>query len=97
MHCALDERPTKKIQAPDDRLALPFYLIKSSRVACPLLILISKVSEVKGHVIWLDRIALRFPGRQSTFEEFDPYETHGTNSMQNCSAGFITGAGAVNN
>jgi hypothetical protein len=39
------------------------------------------------------RVVFRLPGRQSAFEEFDPEETHGNGPAQNCSAGFITGAG----
>ena len=32
--------------------------------------------EAEGLVVWLHRIALRFPGRQSTFEKPDPVEMH---------------------
>jgi len=52
--------------------------------------------EVEDLSVWLDRIALRFPGCQSTFEELDPGKMHGQSSIQYCSAGFLTRTGAVN-
>ena len=52
--------------------------------------------EVKGLFVSLDRIALRFPARQSTFEEFHPQEMHGLSSLRDDTAGFITSAGTVN-
>src|SRR6266852_4403040 len=33
--------------------------------------------ELEGLFVTLDRVALRFPARQSTLEEFDPQEMHG--------------------
>ena len=57
--------------------------------------LVSSV-EVKGFVVSLDRITLRLPPRQSTFQEFYSQELHGLSSTQDDSAGFITGTGTVN-
>ncbi len=53
--------------------------------------------EGKGFFVALDRIAFCFPGRQSTFEEFNSQEMHGMGSMQDQSAGFIIGTCTVNN
>ena len=45
---------------------------------------------MKDLSVWLERIALCFPGRQSTFEELDPGKMHRQSSMQYCPAGFLT-------
>src|SRR5260370_16531896 len=52
--------------------------------------------EVERLLVSLDRVALRFPARQPTFEEFYPQEMQGLSSMRDDSAGFITGAGTSN-
>ena len=52
---------------------------------------------MKDLSVWLDWIALRFPGRQPTLEELNPGKMHGQSSMQNCPAGLITRTGTVNN
>src|SRR5271169_6635684 len=53
--------------------------------------------EAEGLLVWLDRIALRFPGRQSTFEKPDPVEMHSKGSMDNGSTGFVAWTSAICN
>jgi len=55
------------------------------------------VLEMKGFLVRLDRIAHRLPGRQPTLEELDPEELKCQYATQNHPAGFVAGAGAVNN
>ncbi len=50
---------------------------------------------MKNLTVGLDGIAIRFPGCQSTSEEFDSGKLQGKSLMQNLPAGFIAGTGTV--
>ena len=52
--------------------------------------------EVERLLVSLDRVALRFPARQSTCEEFYSQEMHGLRSTQDGSAGFVTRTRTIN-
>src|ERR1700722_17663230 len=51
--------------------------------------------EVERLIVALNRIALRLPACQSTFEESYPRKMQRPSSTRDDSAGFIIGAGAV--
>jgi hypothetical protein len=53
--------------------------------------------EVKDFIVGLDRIPLRFPGRQSALEKLDPEELKRQHPTQNRPTGFVARTRTVNN
>src|SRR5580692_4641011 len=54
------------------------------------------IVELKHLLVWLDGIAICFPGRQSTPEKSNLAKIQGQSLLQNCSASLIARTGAVN-
>ena len=71
--------------------------LRRSPLQNPLATQLNCLVELERFQVWLDRITLCFPGRQSTLQEFDSVEMQSEGPTNNYSSGFIAGTGTVSN